>query len=151
VYKPACTALINPTKHRSLLITMSKILTINHVHADNFNIFDVNSQNNFYTNYSVQGRKNARSYMHQVTIGSDKFSFIAVDACLKPGPKRPFNFVGALDNFEIERLQNLMNKSRESEADYIIWFGHYPTSCIVAPNNGGVRSIIGTSLLVSIG
>ncbi|XP_011498584.1 PREDICTED: transmembrane protein 62-like [Ceratosolen solmsi marchali] len=110
---------------------------------DNFNIFDTNSKDNYYTNYSMQGRKHPRSYMHQVHLGLDKYTFIAVDACLKPGPKRPFNFVGALDNLEIDRLESLMNESRSSQADYIIWFGHYPTSCIVAPNDGGIRMIIG--------
>ncbi|XP_031785546.1 transmembrane protein 62 isoform X1 [Nasonia vitripennis] len=112
---------------------------------DNFNVLDSKSKENYYANYSVQGGKHPRSYMHQVRHPADSslYSFIAVDACLKPGPKRPFNFVGALDQLEIDRLNGLMNQSRQSQADYIVWFGHYPTSCIVAPNAGGVRAVIG--------
>ena len=111
--------------------------------TDNFNVFDLHSKENYYANYSVQGPKHPRSYMHQVDYGSERYSFIAIDACLKPGPKRPFNFVGALDDVEIGRITKLMNESRESQADYIVWFGHYPTSCIMAPNDGGVRAVIG--------
>ena len=81
--------------------------------------------------------------MYQTKVGSNKYTFIAVDACLKPGPRRPFNFVGALDDNEISKIYTFVNESRKSNADYIIWFGHYPTSCIMAPNDGGLKSIIG--------
>ena len=81
--------------------------------------------------------------MYQTKIGFEKYSFIAVDACLKPGPRRPFNFIGALDDNEISKIYKYLNHSRDSNADYIIWFGHYPTSCIMTTNDGGLRSIIG--------
>ncbi|XP_014219134.1 transmembrane protein 62 [Copidosoma floridanum] len=110
---------------------------------DNFNVFDVHSKENYFANYSVQGSKHPRSYMHQVRVGSGLYSFVAVDACLEPGPKRPFNFVGALDQLEIDRIDRMVNASRQSHSENIVWFGHYPTACIVAPNEGGVRAIIG--------
>ena len=35
--------------------------------------------------------------MYDLTLPSgDKFSFIAVDACVEPGPRRPYNFFGNL-------------------------------------------------------
>lgn len=37
--------------------------------------------------------------MHDLTTpNGDKYSFIAVDACVEPGPRRPFNFFGNLLN-----------------------------------------------------
>ncbi|XP_014232229.1 transmembrane protein 62-like [Trichogramma pretiosum] len=111
---------------------------------DNFNVYDEKSKENYFANYSIQGGKHPRSYMHQVRRGSELYSFVAMDACLKPGPKRPFNFVGALDEQELATLRGLMNESRKSQADHVVWFGHYPTSCIVAPYKGGARAFIGS-------
>jgi hypothetical protein len=46
--------------------------------------------------YGIQKTKE-KSYMYDLTIPSgDKFSFIAVDACVEPGPRRPYNFFGNL-------------------------------------------------------
>ncbi|XP_023287605.1 transmembrane protein 62 isoform X2 [Orussus abietinus] len=110
---------------------------------DNFNIPHFDSKNNYYLNYSVQGKLHPRSYMHQITVDSEKYSFIAIDACLEPGPRRPFNFVGMLDRREIERIHQLANESKQTNGNFIIWFGHYPTSCILAQCNDGVRNILG--------
>lgn len=79
--------------------------------------------------------------MYTINIGSKLYTFIAIDACLKPGPRRPFNFVGMLDEHEIKSIYNLVNKSKNSNTDFIIWFGHYPTSCILSQTN--IRNIIG--------
>lgn len=84
--------------------------------------------------------------MYNVNVGSETYSFIAIDACLKPGPKRPFNFVGVLDQREINKIQQLVNRSRESNADYIIWFGHYPTSCILSQADTNIRNILGKTI-----
>ena len=38
-----------------------------------------------------------RSYNYEFnTRSGDKYTFIGVDSCIDPGPKRPFNFYGAL-------------------------------------------------------
>lgn len=103
------------------------------------------SKNNYYSNYSIQGKKHPRSYMYTINIGSELYTFIAIDACLKPGPRRPFNFVGMLDEHEIKSIRSLVNKSQENNADYMIWFGHYPTSCILSHGDTGIRSIIGNN------
>lgn len=81
--------------------------------------------------------------MYTVNIGTELYTFIAIDACLKPGPRRPFNFVGVLDEREIKSINELINKSHESNADYVLWFGHYPTSCILSQSSTGIRNIIG--------
>ncbi|XP_043665127.1 transmembrane protein 62-like isoform X1 [Vespula pensylvanica] len=110
---------------------------------DNFNVVSLESKNNYYSNYSIQGKKHPKSYIYKVTIGSEIYSFIAIDACLKPGPKRPFNFVGVLNEQELKKIQELVNISKENNADYIIWFGHYPTSCILSQSDTSIRNIIG--------
>ncbi|KAJ8927168.1 hypothetical protein NQ314_020444 [Rhamnusium bicolor] len=51
---------------------------------DNFNVADAKSKQNFFTNYSVQGKDHPRSYMYQIKNGNTLYSFIAVDACLEP-------------------------------------------------------------------
>ncbi|XP_050451450.1 transmembrane protein 62-like isoform X2 [Cataglyphis hispanica] len=110
---------------------------------DNFNVVSLDSKNNYYSNYSIQGKKYPRSYMYNVNVGSETYSFIAIDACLKPGPRRPFNFIGILDQQEIDKIQQLVNQSKESNADHAIVFGHYPTSCILSQSDTNIRNILG--------
>ncbi|XP_066592487.1 transmembrane protein 62-like isoform X2 [Prorops nasuta] len=109
---------------------------------DNFNILNLQSDNNYYKNYSIQGKKYPKSYKYELSAGSELYTFIAVDACLQPGPKRPFNFIGVLDEYEIRKLQDFMDQSLKSKTDYIFWFGHYPTSCILSTTES-IRKIIG--------
>lgn len=111
---------------------------------DNFNVPALQAKQDLFTNYSVQGKNHPRSYMHQIAKNGDRYSFIAVDACLDPGPKRPFNFVGMLSMNETQHIINLAEKSRAMETNYTIWFGHYPTSCILTPGLGtsGIRNLI---------
>ena len=55
--------------------------------------------------YSPQGRLHASHYMykHKTTDGNE-YSFIAVDSCPQPGPRRPFNFFGVLNQVSILSL-----------------------------------------------
>ncbi|XP_075225591.1 transmembrane protein 62-like isoform X2 [Lycorma delicatula] len=110
---------------------------------DNFNVPGPISKENYFRSYSVQGIKNPKSYIHQITDkNGNLYSFIALDACLDPGPRRPFNFMGILTETEISNVRKLAEIASPSNST--IWFGHYPTSCILSPNrNGGVRSLIG--------
>ena len=80
--------------------------------------------------------------MYQVKKGGELYSFIAVDACLEPGPRRPFNFVGVLSRTEMEHVKRLSDDAKRKGSNFTIWFGHYPTSCILAPGPGGVRTLI---------
>lgn len=121
--------------------TKNYMLKINiNVFSDSFNVMNFHSHNNYYSHYSIQGKKHPRSYMYNVNTSLDTFSFIAIDASLKPGPKRPFNFIGILNEDEMNRIQQLVNQSKESNA--VIVFGHYPTSSIVwhsILNDGAIR------------
>ncbi|XP_018367573.1 PREDICTED: transmembrane protein 62-like [Trachymyrmex cornetzi] len=111
---------------------------------DNFDIINFDSKNNYYLYYSIQGKKHPRSYMYNIDTGLETYSFIAIDACLKPGPKRPFNFIGILDQDEINRIQQLINRSKESNAAYAVVFGHYPTSSIISQADTNIRNILGS-------
>ncbi|KAL7637800.1 UNVERIFIED_CONTAM: hypothetical protein RMT77_011412 [Armadillidium vulgare] len=110
---------------------------------DNFDVPSLTSKNNFYQVYSSQGPKHLRSYMYTLKKGTDSVSFIAVDACLLPGPRRPFNFIGVLTSKEMEALVEFEKESKKS--NYTIWFGHYPTSCIISPDPG-IRKLMGQGL-----
>ncbi|XP_059613492.1 transmembrane protein 62-like [Phlebotomus argentipes] len=109
---------------------------------DNFNVAGRNSSSNFFHKYSVQGSAHSRSYMHQVEKAGDKYTFLAVDACLEPGPKRPYNFIGMLTADEVHNIERLMEEARRTGSKYTVWFGHYPTSCILTAG-AGIRDVIG--------
>lgn len=83
--------------------------------------------------------------MKQIDKGGDRFTFIGVDACLEPGPKRPFNFIGVLSLNDTLHINRLVEEAHRNGGNYTIWFGHYPTSCIVTMETGswGVRKLIG--------
>lgn len=104
--------------------------------VDNFNVPGVMSHRSYFHQFSVQGKKHARSYMLTVQDhdGTERYSFIAVDACLEPGPRRPFNFIGNIDEEQYELLSSFERASHGSNGT--IFFGHYPTSCIISPEPG---------------
>lgn len=62
-------------------------------------------------------------------------SFVALDACLEPGPKRPFNFFGVVRERDTEHLHTLI-RAVEAGSSHSVWFGHYPTSCILSAGQG---------------
>ena len=60
---------------------------------------------------SAQGQAgNLGSYLRIVTNNGVRLGFLAVDATLTPGPRRPFNFVGALNKKQLEEISQLANK-----------------------------------------
>jgi len=112
---------------------------------DNFDVPHLQHKNNYFKDYSSQGREgNLGSYLKIVEHNGVRIGFLAVDSTLKPGPRRPFNFVGALNRAELDHLSKLAKKS-EVEADATVWFGHYPTSTIVSPQPG-LRYVMSSGL-----
>ncbi|XP_050511047.1 transmembrane protein 62-like [Diabrotica virgifera virgifera] len=110
---------------------------------DNFNVAELSSKHNYFTNYSMQGKVHPRSYMYQVKKANAVYTFMGIDACLEPGPKRPFNFIGLLDDIEINEINALIDKTEAGPNNYTIYFGHFPTSCIVTTSDDNVRDILG--------
>ena len=45
-----------------------------------------------------------KHYNFTLKHDTETYSFIGVDACLEPGPRRPFNFIGVLKEDDIETL-----------------------------------------------
>ncbi|GIX71409.1 transmembrane protein 62 [Caerostris extrusa] len=93
---------------------------------DNFNVLSLDDKNDLFRKYSIQGKKNRRSYSYTLQQDTEVYDFIGIDACMDPGPKRPFNFLGE----EYSHVQELLESAK---GNVTIWFGHYPTSTIVAP------------------
>ncbi|XP_026752067.1 transmembrane protein 62-like [Galleria mellonella] len=114
---------------------------------DNFNIQTINSRENYFRNYSVQGATHTKSYVHFENKNGVNIAFLGIDACPEPGLRRPFNFIGLLDIQEQQHIQKL--KAEADKADHIIWFGHYPTSCILSLENDSqrlnLRELMGSS------
>lgn len=86
--------------------------------------------------------------MYQIRHNSGElYSFIAVDACLNPGVKRPFNFIGILTANDTNAIDQMIENTRDTGGHYTVWFGHYPTSCVITMgvNNWNLRDKIGES------
>uniref|UniRef100_A0A8C6DBQ4 Transmembrane protein 62 n=1 Tax=Moschus moschiferus TaxID=68415 RepID=A0A8C6DBQ4_MOSMO len=76
---------------------------------DAFNIPSLESVENYYRKYSAVRRDGSFHYVHSTPFGN--YSFISLDATLNPGPKRPFNFFGILDQKQMEALLLLAKES----------------------------------------
>lgn len=104
---------------------------------DAFNIMSLDSVNNYYRKYSANQKVGSFHYVHRTPFGS--YSFVCVDATLTPGPKRPYNFFGILNQTQLDLLDTFRTESLKSNQS--IWFGHYTTSTVVSPSPG-VRNVM---------
>ncbi|KAM6201127.1 transmembrane protein 62 [Rhynchocyon petersi] len=107
---------------------------------DAFNIPSLESVENYYRKYSAVRKDGSFHYVHSTPFGN--YSFICVDATLSPGPKRPYNFFGILNEKKMEELLLLVKES--SRSNHTIWFGHYTTSTILS-SSPGIRSIMSSA------
>ncbi|XP_058397369.1 transmembrane protein 62 isoform X6 [Diceros bicornis minor] len=107
---------------------------------DTFNIPSLESVENYYRKYSAVLRDGSFHYVHNTPFGN--YSFISLDASQNPGPKRPYNFFGILDEKRMEELLLLAKES--SQSNHSIWFGHFTTSTILSPSPG-IRSIMSSA------
>ncbi|XP_014404285.1 PREDICTED: transmembrane protein 62 isoform X3 [Myotis brandtii] len=107
---------------------------------DSFNVPSLESVENYYRKYSAIRTDGSFHYVHSTPFGN--YSFISLDATLNPGPKRPYNFFGILDEKQMEELLLLSKESNQS--NHTIWFGHYTTFTILSPSPG-VRSIMSSA------
>ena len=98
---------------------------------DSFDVQSLSDVNNYYQSHSGQGRKHSSSYLTKVTHGTSTFSFIALDATMNPGPKKVFNFLGHLTEEKLVELAS-MKAEAESDSEAVIYFGHFPSSCVVS-------------------
>lgn len=105
---------------------------------DCFNVLAPEHESNLFKEYSsvgLQHQLRSYKYTHQTEYGS--YSFIGIDACPKPGLKRPFNFFGRLTDREIAELRLM---ARDTVKDnFTIWFSHYPTATILDPYSTALK------------
>uniref|UniRef100_UPI00398E5110 transmembrane protein 62 n=1 Tax=Pristiophorus japonicus TaxID=55135 RepID=UPI00398E5110 len=99
---------------------------------DTFNILSLESVNNYYRKYSAHRQEGSFHYVHRTIFGN--YSFICADATPSPGPKRPFNFFGFLNQNKMDELSKLASETVSS--NQTIWFGHYTTSTIISASPG---------------
>ncbi|XP_019500616.1 PREDICTED: transmembrane protein 62 isoform X4 [Hipposideros armiger] len=107
---------------------------------DAFNVPSLDSVENYYRKYSAVRRDGSFHYVHSTPFGN--YSFISLDATPNPGPKKPYNFFGILDEKQMQELSLLAKES--SSSNHSIWFGHYTTSTILSPSPG-IRSIMSSA------
>uniref|UniRef100_A0A668AKA2 Transmembrane protein 62 n=1 Tax=Myripristis murdjan TaxID=586833 RepID=A0A668AKA2_9TELE len=108
---------------------------------DAFNIFSLDSINNYYRKYSANQKVGSFHYVHKTPFGN--YSFICADATLTPGPKRPYNFFGILNQTQMNLLATFRAESLKSNQS--VWFGHYTTSTIISPSPG-VRELMSAAV-----
>nr|XP_023683199.1 transmembrane protein 62 isoform X1 [Paramormyrops kingsleyae] len=108
---------------------------------DSFNIISLDSVNNYYRKYSATRQAGSFHYVHRTPFGN--YSFICADATLTPGPKRPYNFFGILDQAQMDMLAMLKLESQDS--NQTIWFGHYTTSTIIS-SSPGIRELMSSAV-----
>lgn len=116
---------------------------------DNINVLSINSANNYFREYSIQGHDHPRSYFYVSQMDNgEKIGFIAVDLCLTVGLKLQYNFAGKLTDEEEQNIRKFVQQARDYDVKYLFWFGHYPTSTIQYPGSKIVSIIFMARYLV---
>ncbi|SAM03891.1 hypothetical protein [Absidia glauca] len=96
---------------------------------DCFDLPSWQSKVNLYRTYGQSADRVAHgqgiyTWQHSPSYGD--YQFVAIDACPKRGPSRPFNFFGYLTSNTMDRLANALLKPSNHT-----FFSHYPTTTMV--------------------
>ncbi|XP_023332725.1 transmembrane protein 62 [Eurytemora carolleeae] len=113
---------------------------------DSFDVHHLHHSSNLHRNYSAQGFENPSSYIYDFAFRNKTYSFVALDATLKTGVKKVFNFLGQIIT---EDMTAVLEDKMKFTSYKQIYFGHYPSSCIVAPSPGFKEIIKGGLVYLS--
>ncbi|KAK6304709.1 hypothetical protein J4Q44_G00252950 [Coregonus suidteri] len=100
-----CWNATNGSTSAETMVTNRSFLSYPLTHA--FNIISLDSINNYYRKYSANQKVGSFHYLHKTPFGN--YSFICADASNTPGPKRPYNFFGILN--QVHDAHNQLNTS----------------------------------------
>ncbi|ORZ06608.1 Metallo-dependent phosphatase-like protein [Absidia repens] len=97
---------------------------------DCFDLPSWQSRANLYRSYGqsadlVENGQGIYTWQHSPSYG--EYQFVAIDACPKRGPSRPFNFFGYLTSSTMDRLASALLKP----SNHTFVFSHYPTTTMV--------------------
>ncbi|KAI8093008.1 Metallo-dependent phosphatase-like protein [Halteromyces radiatus] len=97
---------------------------------DCFDLPSWQSRMNLYRTYGqsadrVEHGKGIYTWQHSPSFGD--YQFVAIDACPKRGPSRPFNFFGYLTSNTMDRLAHALSKP----SNHTFVFSHYPTTTMI--------------------
>ncbi|KAF7720944.1 Transmembrane protein 62 [Apophysomyces ossiformis] len=98
---------------------------------DCFDLASWKSLSNFYRVFGksadlVEDGQGVYSWTIEKPFG--RYQFVAVDACPKRGPSRPFNFFGYLTRQTMDRLEEALTSGRYN---HTFMLSHYPTTTMV--------------------
>ena len=85
---------------------------------DTFNTKDL--KEDFYQRFGIM-KKESRMYWKSVIYNNISYGFVAMDATLVPGPKRPFNFFGSLDSTQLENFELILSEAQKHTGSFLIW------------------------------
>lgn len=111
---------------------------------DTFNVPFLHHPRNFHLKLSIHGRQSPGSYAHHVYMEGAKYSFLGLDFTPMPGPKRPFNFFGYLNDAKVAEIQDLQRETVDS--NMTICFGHYPTSTVANTGSTPIDVLLNNSV-----
>ncbi|ORX46737.1 Metallo-dependent phosphatase [Hesseltinella vesiculosa] len=97
---------------------------------DCFDLPSWQSKVNHYRTHGQQAEQVERGqgiYTWQYSPSYGDYRFVAIDACPKRGPSRPFNFFGYLTSATMDRLVSAVTPL----ANHTFVFSHYPTTTMV--------------------
>ena len=85
---------------------------------DTFNTKDL--KEDFYQHFGIM-KKESRMYWKSVKYNNVTYGFVAMDATLVPGPKRPFNFFGSLDAIQLENFEFILSEAQKHTGLFYIF------------------------------
>ena len=92
----------------------------------NHDAFNEPDQANSQYMHYMRDNLTATTQLFTITKPFGNYSIVSVDGAPVPGFKRPFNFVGYVQDESLDKLREI--KEQSDGTNQTVLFGHYPTS-----------------------